>query len=172
MAENNQDEALAYGDYHSNTQRTEEDENYEGGERGIIGDTYRKLRGRYQSQSQGYNQAGPQPSGPSNGGQQSSGLLGSSLFNKLHGVVHDLGSEVNQRISGKYRPTSGAGQDGEAQNESNYSSRNRYGSFAGQKHGNDVKWYVDGCGYMWAVSRALEEAQVSIWILDCKYSLF
>lgn len=29
-----------------------------------------------------------------------------------------------------------------------------------------MKWYVDGCSYMWAVSLALEHAQHSIWILD------
>jgi hypothetical protein len=27
---------------------------------------------------------------------------------------------------------------------------------------------VDGCGYMWAVSRALEQARETIWILDCE----
>ena len=43
---------------------------------------------------------------------------------------------------------------------------NRYGSFASPKNGNDVKWYVDGCSYFWAVSRALEGARESIWILD------
>ena len=29
-----------------------------------------------------------------------------------------------------------------------------------------MKWYVDGCGYMYAVSIALENAQHEIWILD------
>lgn len=29
-----------------------------------------------------------------------------------------------------------------------------------------MKWYVDACGYMWAVSVALEQAQHEIWILD------
>ena len=29
-----------------------------------------------------------------------------------------------------------------------------------------MKWYVDACGYMWAVSKALETARESIWILD------
>ena len=43
---------------------------------------------------------------------------------------------------------------------------NRFHSFAPQRVGNDAKWYVDGCGYMWAVSVALEEARESIWILD------
>jgi len=46
------------------------------------------------------------------------------------------------------------------------SSQNRFDSFASDKNGNDVKWYVDGCGYMWAASKALEGARESIWILD------
>lgn len=168
MAANNQTDPLAYGDYHQTEQQGKNDESYEGNERGIIGDTYRKFLSKYQSQPQSYNQSGPQPSGSSSGGQQPSGLLGSSLFNKLHGVVHDLGSEVNQHISGKYRPAPAGGQYGESQSDPQQSSQYRFGSFAPVKGGNDVKWYVDGCGYMWAVSRALEEARESIWILDCK----
>ena len=42
----------------------------------------------------------------------------------------------------------------------------RFHSFAPPRTGNDAKWFVDGCGYMWAVSVALEEAKESIWILD------
>ncbi|RMD43559.1 hypothetical protein DV735_g1572, partial [Chaetothyriales sp. CBS 134920] len=44
--------------------------------------------------------------------------------------------------------------------------QHRYESFATVKGGNDVKWYIDGCGYFWAVSDALEQARESIWILD------
>jgi len=47
-------------------------------------------------------------------------------------------------------------------------SEHRYGSFAGSREGNDVKWYVDGCSYFWAVSVALEQARETIWILDCE----
>ncbi|KAH7330517.1 hypothetical protein BKA65DRAFT_528037 [Rhexocercosporidium sp. MPI-PUGE-AT-0058] len=43
---------------------------------------------------------------------------------------------------------------------------NRFDSFAPPRTGNEAKWYVDGCGYMWAVSVAIEEARESIWILD------
>lgn len=43
---------------------------------------------------------------------------------------------------------------------------NRFHSFAAPRTANDAKWFVDGCGYMWAVSIALEEAKESIWILD------
>lgn len=43
---------------------------------------------------------------------------------------------------------------------------NRFHSFAPPRTGNDAKWFVDGCGYFWAVSVAIEEARKSIWILD------
>jgi phospholipase D1/2 len=43
---------------------------------------------------------------------------------------------------------------------------NRFHSFAPIRARNDAKWFVDGCGYMWAVSVALDEATESIWILD------
>lgn len=45
----------------------------------------------------------------------------------------------------------------------------RFGSFAPTREHNDVKWYVDGCSYFYAVSRALENARESIWILDCEF---
>lgn len=47
-------------------------------------------------------------------------------------------------------------------------TEHRFESFAPPRDNNDVKWYVDGCSYFWAVSRALESARESIWILDCK----
>ncbi|TVY62866.1 Phospholipase D1 [Lachnellula suecica] len=47
-----------------------------------------------------------------------------------------------------------------------HTRNNRFHSFAPPRSGNDAKWFVDGCGYMWAVSVALEEAKESIWILD------
>lgn len=50
----------------------------------------------------------------------------------------------------------------------NPTTEHRFGSFAPPREHNDVKWYVDGASYFWAVSRALENARESIWILDCK----
>jgi phospholipase D1/2 len=48
-----------------------------------------------------------------------------------------------------------------------HTRNNRFHSFAPERDGgNDAKWYVDGCSYMWAVSVAIEEARESIWILD------
>lgn len=43
---------------------------------------------------------------------------------------------------------------------------NRFQSFAPPRTQNSAKWFVDGCGYFWALSIALEQAQSQIWIMD------
>lgn len=161
------DDPLAYGDYHG--QDPEEippnESDYDGGEgeRGIIGDTYRKFRGKYQ---QDHNSGG-------------SGGLGSFIFNKLHDAVNDIGSKLDPALAGGVGTSTpshgGVGTSTQSYGGTQVSNpsqkkdgRHRYNSFATQRIGNDTKWFVDGCGYMWAVSRALEQATTSIWILDCK----
>lgn len=42
----------------------------------------------------------------------------------------------------------------------------RFESFAPERDGNKIKWYVDGRDYFWAVSVALERAQETIYIAD------
>lgn len=42
----------------------------------------------------------------------------------------------------------------------------RFNSFAPERDGNEIKWYVDGKDYFWAVSVALEEAKETIYIED------
>lgn len=42
----------------------------------------------------------------------------------------------------------------------------RFQSFAPERDGNKVKWYVDGSDYMWAVSVALDRAKETIYIAD------
>lgn len=42
----------------------------------------------------------------------------------------------------------------------------RFNSFAPERHGNDIKWYVDGRDYFWAVSVALDRAKETIYIAD------
>lgn len=171
MAQNDRDDPLAYGDYHNRGYEGEEGEGYEGGERGLVGDAYQKIRSKYRPQQGASSMSGQSQSVPPNGGPGQSGGLASSLFNTIHGVVHGVGSEINQRLSGKdtipsipnqaSQPSTGIGAQA--------TSQNQFGSFATQRYGNDVKWYVDGCGYMWAVSTAIEQARESIWILDCKF---
>ncbi|KAF2470091.1 phospholipase D/nuclease [Lindgomyces ingoldianus] len=117
-------------------------------------------------------------------GQQSSSLQhGSSsneggmsfVFDKLHSAVHSIGTDIKDKLSGKEEPQGHTQQSGALsqpqggqglQPGQDYHSQHRFLSFAPERHGNDIKWYVDGCGYMWAVSVALERARESIWILD------
>ncbi|CAG8956486.1 hypothetical protein HYFRA_00003872 [Hymenoscyphus fraxineus] len=84
--------------------------------------------------------------------------LASKIKDKIEDVLDgdddQKPQESQQEVQQQSFPGTGAGPD------------NRFHSFAPARHGNDAKWYVDGCGYMWAVSVALEEARESIWILD------
>ncbi|KAL8724283.1 MAG: hypothetical protein Q9181_006897 [Wetmoreana brouardii] len=162
MAQDYKEDPLAYGDYNERRQNGEGEDEYEGGDRGLIGDTYRKLRGRYAGQ-------GPTGNPPPNGGPgQPSGLV-SGLFSTLHGAVHDavhgIGSELQQKVAGRGK-TSHTHSSPYCDQSIHGTSQHRFGSFAAQRSGSDIKWFVDGCGYMWAVSRALEQARESIWILD------
>ena len=155
-----EDESLAYGDYHDSSRGVPKEGSHEEGERGIVGDTYRKLRSKYQPQESSVP--------PPNGGPEASSSLGSFVFNKFHGAVHDIGSEITQRIAGSGHQHSHTHAGVQCAHGMHDNEQHRYGSFAPQRTGNDVKWYVDGCAYMWAVSRALEQATQSIWILDCE----
>src|ERR1700761_3092727 len=123
----------------------------------------------------GYSQTGqsPYPGGPPT--QQPQGA--SKPFGFLHDTIQNIGSDVSNLLGTGNRPPQQYGPPPPGQTGyANYPSipgqpivsqaPNRYDSFASEKYGNDVKWYVDGCGYFWAVSRALEGARQSIWILD------
>lgn len=177
MASGSRGDPLAYGDYHPRRTQGGGESGNPDGDRGLLGNAYQKLRTQYQPQQPGPNTAAgdqPQaysqnnPSTVSDGSSKPSvGLLGSSIFDKLHGAVHGLGAEVKDRLTGRTSPIPTGAQLGPTQD----AALHRYGSFARPKGANDVKWYVDGCGYMWAVSRALEQARESIWILDCEINL-
>lgn len=56
---------------------------------------------------------------------------------------------------GQEADNSHTGQEGGDNVHSSGSFNNRFGSFAPESSGN-VKWFVDGCSYFWAVSEALE----------------
>jgi phospholipase D1/2 len=81
--------------------------------------------------------------------------------------VTDIGSEFAQKLGTTIDPQGYA-----EYGPSKPNAEHRFGSFAPPREHNDVKWYVDGCSYFWAVSRALENARESIWILDCECSYF
>ncbi|OAL70411.1 phospholipase [Trichophyton violaceum] len=97
--------------------------------------------------------------GHGSGGKPPKTDLVSGIFGKLQGI----GSEVAQRIGSNLDPHAYATYGADT---ADANSKNRYGSFAPVRHHGGAKWYVDGCSYMWAVSRALETARESIWILD------
>lgn len=88
----------------------------------------------------------------------------SGLLGKLQGTVADFGGDFAQRIGTALDPQAYA-EYGQQNPDTDY----RFGSFAPARQGNDVKWYVDGCSYFYAVSKALESARESIWILDCGF---
>ncbi|CAD0046965.1 unnamed protein product [Aureobasidium pullulans] len=91
----------------------------------------------------------------------------SFLFDKVHQAVHQIGSDLKEQFS-DHGQTQAAG-EGEQQAQSSHvqdHDMHRFQSFAPQRIGNEVKWYVDGAGYMHAVSMALERARESIWIMD------
>ncbi|KAI9739152.1 MAG: hypothetical protein M1834_007365 [Cirrosporium novae-zelandiae] len=49
---------------------------------------------------------------------------------------------------------------------SKIAENHRFESFAPERPGNKIKWYVDGLDYFWAVSVALERAKETIYIED------
>ncbi|KAK5017747.1 hypothetical protein LTR60_001806 [Cryomyces antarcticus] len=90
----------------------------------------------------------------------------SFLFDKMHSAVHKIGSELKEKITGEGEVHGHTHESGQCSDGTHSNTQHRFLSFAPQREGNDTKWYFDGCGYMWAVSEALERAQESIWILD------
>lgn len=155
MAYNRRDDDLAYGDYRGQDQGQQGD-----GERGFIGDMGKRFFG-----------GGSQPQAQPQAQQSSSSGGGLFSFDTLHKAVHGLGSEIKERITAQPEQSQQSGYAGQQPGQGpqpgqEYHSEHRFSSFAPERHGNDIKWYVDGCSYFWAVSVALERARESIWILD------
>ncbi|KXG47885.1 Phospholipase D/Transphosphatidylase [Penicillium griseofulvum] len=176
---------LAYGGYYDGAERGSGE-----GSRGL-GDTFKKLRDTYKSHGSSHGQANQtyNPSGyqgqsyptqtePQYGYDQSQNTSGqhqnpdyygkppkedklAGFLGKLQGTVTELGSEFAQKIGTTIDPQAYA-----EYGPSKPNAEHRFGSFAPPREHNDVKWHVDGCSYFWAVSRALENARESIWILD------
>jgi phospholipase D1/2 len=109
-----------------------------------------------------------QPSYASSQGQQQKPDLATKLFDGLHGALYGIGTDIAGKFGTHYEPQPYGTYAGQGGYNSQSAPRNRFGSFATPKNGNEVKWHVDGCSYMWAVSKALEGAKDSIWILDCR----
>lgn len=90
----------------------------------------------------------------------------SFIFDKLHEQVHKIGNDIKEKVSGGGETHAHTHPGGECSDGLHSNTQHRFLSFAPQRDGNDAKWFVDGCGYMYAVSSALEQARESIWILD------
>ena len=89
----------------------------------------------------------------------------SFLFDKVKDAVQDVGDRI--KSSNTYENTFHSHtHDSNTCSDGSSHHSHRFQSFAPQREGNEVKWYVDACGYMWAVSVALEQAREEIWILD------
>ncbi|PQE08275.1 hypothetical protein CJF31_00009535 [Rutstroemia sp. NJR-2017a BVV2] len=88
-----------------------------------------------------------------------------SAFNHFVNDVQEELSHIEEKVEGE-RHSHGHQQEEGGQALHIQGNENRFQSFAPPRAGNKVKWHVDGCEYMWAVSVALEEARESIWILD------
>lgn len=213
------DDDLAYGqDYSGNRGYNDQYGGQEGQDRGIIGDTFKKFKSKYDqhqgrrpqqqdfgygnnpssstvgSQSGGgsgyaggpYNQQASQygqpgqlayPGAPPPQAPQQKPSGADKLLGGLIGSVTSIGDDVQKLFGSSHGQRPPQGQYGYQPGlQSNLQTQtpavsgptqHRYDStFAGPKSGNDVKWYVDGCSYMWAVSQALESARQTIWILD------
>ena len=209
---------LAYGeDYGNSRGRYDQPGGQEGQDRGIIGDTFKKFKSKYDqrqgqkpqqdygygsnpststvgSQQYGgsgyaggqYNQQYNQqqtgqsayPGGPPQQKPQAKPAFADKLLGGLVGSVTSIGHDVQSIVGGSHSqkpqqsqaqyPGIQSGFQSSLQSQTHSGpTQHRYDStFAGPKPGNDVKWYVDGCNYMWAVSQALENARQTIWILD------
>jgi phospholipase D1/2 len=147
------DDHLAYGDYHDSPGKSSPRRNF-------FEDVAHRIRGGAppvagESPSDSKPQASSTP-------KQSSGMAG------FLGKIQNIGSGIKAKISSweeRHSHTHTSGECAEDLHTSHHA--NRFTSFAPVREGNDVKWYVDGCGYFWAVSLALEQAKETIWILDC-----
>jgi phospholipase D1/2 len=120
---------------------------------------------QYQNQGQNQNQYQYQNQNqnpnPNQNRPQKLGL--SSFLDRFEETVSGVGTQLAQRIGTTIDADAYAGYG-----SNNNANKNRFNSFAPARGNNDVKWHVDGFTYFWAVSRALETARESIWILDCK----
>ncbi|KAK8231929.1 hypothetical protein HDK90DRAFT_467144 [Phyllosticta capitalensis] len=172
---------LAYGDYHG------DDQYDDGRERGLVRDLGRRLLHK--------NHHGPEASQTSKVGDSFQPVLIDHKYQPTHSYPYTDPSSANPQFSfdqpdkppkmtGFFEKIKEAivGEDHEeaptqqefaadaaetAHEGAQRYSKHRFMSFAPQRQsGNDAKWFVDACGYMWAVSVALERAQESIWILD------
>lgn len=90
----------------------------------------------------------------------------SFIFDKLEKAIHDVGREIKTKIDDRLEKRTQSHEPGVCSDGAHSNTEHRFESFAPQRDGAQAKWFVDGAGYFWAVSVALEQARESIWILD------
>ncbi|KAK4505731.1 hypothetical protein PRZ48_003696 [Zasmidium cellare] len=90
----------------------------------------------------------------------------SFLFDKVKDAVNEVGDKIRASTATSAEQTHAHTHHSNECSDNDSHHLHRYQSFAPQREGNEVKWYVDGCSYMHAVSMALEHAQHEIFILD------
>jgi phospholipase D1/2 len=149
------DDHLAYGDYHGSPEKSSPRRNF-------FEDVAHRIRGAPVAEQ---SSSGSVPEGSSSP-KQPSGMAG------FLGKIQNIGTGIKAKISSwedRHSHTHASGECADDIHGAHHA--NRFTSFAPVRDGNDVKWYVDGCGYFWAVSLALEQAKESIWILDCRKPL-
>lgn len=88
------------------------------------------------------------------------------VWDKVKTAVGDVGETVSNATKGAKGNHHGHVHPSGECTEHDAHHDHRFASFGPERTGNEVKHYVDGCGYMYAVSVALERAQHEIWILD------
>lgn len=92
--------------------------------------------------------------------------MGCSMSCRPKAALHEVEEDV-QRVVGAARDEMHSHTHlGHRCHALHQTMHNRYSSFATPRSLNSAKWFVDGCGYFWALSVALEEARHDIWILD------
>ncbi|PSK44237.1 Phospholipase D1 [Elsinoe australis] len=128
-------------------------------ERGMFGDMMGKMKSSAEKFTGGGQAEGSDTAQKPQGGQSG------SFFDKMNASLHEAGRNLNARMTKQdeaHTHTHGVDQC----SDGSHNSSHRFQSFAPQRTGNQVKWYVDGCSYFYAVSLALEHARESVWILD------
>ncbi|CZT12019.1 related to phospholipase D [Rhynchosporium graminicola] len=83
----------------------------------------------------------------------------SSLYDLKVGFIHKKHINPNHRHDEEHEKATD-------DKRTRIAESHRFGSFAPERPGNNIKWYVDGRDYYWAVSIALEAAKETIYIED------
>ncbi|KAI8393433.1 uncharacterized protein BYT42DRAFT_551022 [Radiomyces spectabilis] len=81
----------------------------------------------------------------------------------VHSIAHKVKSKVKE---GVYELTHRNDQEEQEREKAYLAASHRFGSFAPVRDNAQVKYYIDGHDYCWAVSQAIEEAEECVFIED------